>query len=103
MRGARLKLAEVIENAHDYGGLGDEGNQLHAATVRRQARPACRPSTRLLTPQQRGACKSANLNGFHGNLTAAVDKSMAWRLAHSSFDWVAMWLARMQSAEYRAF
>ena len=33
MRGARLKLAEVIENAHDYGGLGDEGNQLHAAAA----------------------------------------------------------------------
>jgi len=26
-------MGEVIENAHDYGGLGDEGNQLHAAAA----------------------------------------------------------------------
>jgi len=69
--------------------------------VRRRGQHA--GQARACSPPNNGECKSANLNGFHGNLMAAVDKSMAWRLAPSSFDWVAMWLARMQSAEYRAF
>ena len=33
IRGARLKFAEVIEDAHDHGALGDERDELHAVAA----------------------------------------------------------------------
>jgi len=33
MRGARLGSPRVVEDAHDYGALGDEGDELHAAAA----------------------------------------------------------------------